>query len=450
MAYSFTQTLFMRNMAANGIGDYYGTDVELQDWLNVYLNGGTDPNGQPFLGYFNWANNVRIEKPANPTALAGGDWEVVWGPCVLSPTLLPHRAPGAPAAPNAPTDKTLKPACNSMYVAKSDNLNAYVVAIAATNPISFHDWLIEDVDVDPHLAPSWPIKFPFVPVPNAAPKEYAVSAATASGLSKLHAMKDGDKDIKTFLKDAASSAYTLYFTGHSLAGALSPTLAFDLYPDSSSKSGWAGVFTMPTADATPGTVDFINGKQQIWPLKDLTGFSQAYPPTTTANNDNFCPQWNCDILNANDVVPHAWNLLPMVIKPVPPKAVGFYTSFWGYVSEKVGAELTSAVDTAITGTGNGEYYTNIPHFPANGFTPTWGEYVWTYELDGSYGYPPKWTDKDPYDVENPMNSLGELGAMIMATHISQYCHYFGVEPAPRLPRLSTLHQKPAVSLAATA
>ncbi len=74
------------------------------------------PLGTSYAGFFSQMNS----------SLAGGDWKVVWGPCVYS------RKPTLPSS-----------ATNAMYVAYSAKLSTYVVAIAATNPTSLYDWVTE-------------------------------------------------------------------------------------------------------------------------------------------------------------------------------------------------------------------------------------------------------------------------------------------------------------------
>ncbi|MEI9928175.1 MAG: hypothetical protein WDN44_11360 [Sphingomonas sp.] len=78
--------------------------------------------------------------------------------------------------------------------------------------------------------------------------------------------------LKAYLDSVADPAETLIFTGHSLGGALAPTLALLLYPappasPTANVARWANIFILPTAGPTPGTQA----------IADL--FAAAYPPT---------------------------------------------------------------------------------------------------------------------------------------------------------------------------
>src|SRR5712692_2185945 len=233
MAYDIVQTSFLLGMASNGAAGIWATQSELLGYLNTYLNGGTDPIGTHYDGFF----------PQMNSKLAGGDWSVVWGPCLYSER---GDKPGE--------------ATNAMYVAYSPSLSTYVVAIAATNFLSIFDWLAEDFNVLPNYMAEWPLSVPFVQkshwpwfwhVPP------AISAATALGVSDLLTkLTDSSKGtIQEFLTATANSTDTLIFAGHSLAGALSPTLAFYLYPQPA-QSNWRQVLVLPTAGATPGNKKF--------------------------------------------------------------------------------------------------------------------------------------------------------------------------------------------------
>ncbi|MEN9864973.1 MAG: hypothetical protein RL748_563 [Pseudomonadota bacterium] len=58
-----------------------------------------------------------------------------------------------------------------------------------------------------------------------------------------------------FLNSKVNANDTLIFTGHSLAGALSPTMAMFLYSDPAN-SGWKSIHVQPSAGATPGNAAF--------------------------------------------------------------------------------------------------------------------------------------------------------------------------------------------------
>lgn len=190
-----------------------------------------------------------------------GRWEVVWGPAVVQ----------------AGNDGY---ALNAMYVAHSlDTPSWYVASIAGTNSSSLLDWLFEDLLVKNQ------IPWVFGTEPNAK-----IALCTAIGLVILLDSKpSGDRPnagriLIEFLKDLPKRDLDLSVTGHSLGGALSPTLALllkdiQLYWDSEYK---AKISTMPTAGPTAGNSAFSQYSDGI--LKEITRY------------------WN-----SLDVVPHAWN-----------------------------------------------------------------------------------------------------------------------------------------------
>src|ERR687888_2357735 len=97
MQYDIVQTTFLLSSAAGSANGASGTPDQVKAYLNAALNGGIDPLGKNFPGFF----------PSTNAMLAGGDWAVVWGPCVYCKDQL---SDGSFAA------------TNSMYVAHSRNL----------------------------------------------------------------------------------------------------------------------------------------------------------------------------------------------------------------------------------------------------------------------------------------------------------------------------------------
>ncbi|MEN2978400.1 triacylglycerol lipase [Tistrella bauzanensis] len=419
MAYDINQTVFMLSLASNAVAGIKATtsgyNTELVDYMAAGLNGGTLQDlsstgafaayqGPAWTGFFAKTN----------AELAGGDWQVVWGPCVW-------------VAPLKAGAKLLSLyATNSMYVAWSPSLATYVVAIAATNAANLMDWIDEDFDVYAHDTATWPPQIPFTVtrhdvLPATTPQ---ISAGTATGISALLSMTDPVQgSLKSFLASKADGGSTLWFTGHSLAGALSPTLAFYLYPDPAT-SGWGAINLFPSAGATPGN--------QAW----LDLFTAGYPDAT-------------DYVNLHDVVPRAWNMLPSVIGDKD--AAGNYPSIFGMLGSgtiSVGYTVSSLVHYMerrikdIT-------YANIPHqtFGAADFSSNWGLFTYTETTDAQ-GYTlktdpvwspwPAFTDANPVTAQNPPQPgkatvLGQIGRLILATHIDQYSKELGVSAPQLLP-----------------
>ena len=389
--YDIVQTAFLMSMVADEVSGIAATEAQLQSYLSAALSGGTDPLGTPFGGFF----------PLTNPRLAGGDWSVVWGPCVYSLT---------PAIANYST--------NAMYVAYSASLSTYVVAIAGTNPDSLYDWIQEDGDVSAIYMAKWPFALPFVRtthLPWVINPPPAVSAATALGVSNLLCdMTDPvNGTLQGFLTHAANPNSTLIVTGHSLAGALAPTLALYLYPKPLT-SGWKQVLVLPLAGASPGNAPFA------------ALFNAAYPPVAS---DVAAPygNWNTDYANMHDLVPHAWNQLDAVISGLDP--AGNFPSMYGVMNTIIGVGVTDVVDTAkALAVGGG--YQNLTQFK---FTPDWGYWAWTENPDGSWQYPPVWTTLTTYTDANPIASVEALGALIDAAHIDQYYNFFGVVPTQQMP-----------------
>lgn len=189
-----------------------------------------------------------------------GNWSVAWGPVVAR-------------------FNTTSCAINAMYVAEStDTPHTYVLAIAGTNPSSLFDWLVEDGLVSVQLP------WPYAVVPGAR-----ISLGAGVGLAILQNAAPGSGipgTGTTLLEFLAGIDKTdrpsLVVTGHSLGGALAPTLALWLHDVRIlwDLSGRMSLSTMPTAGPTAGNSAFA-------------AYSNEKLPTAR-------------FANAVDVVPHAW------------------------------------------------------------------------------------------------------------------------------------------------
>ncbi|HEX3553890.1 MAG TPA: hypothetical protein VIA62_11745 [Thermoanaerobaculia bacterium] len=198
-------------------------------------------------------------------SLIGSSWEIAWGPCV-------SQAPDSTYADNA------------MYVAHDTVNNIYVVAIAATNYASTYDIDIEDLDVTP-------IPWPYG---SSAPNGTKIATGTNDGVTALLAMQSQGQTLLSYLQgrtDASTS--TLIFTGHSLGGALAPTLALALTTLSLTPSDWKAMYVYPLAGPTSGNAAFA------------TYFSQTFHQSATGSQP--WQVWNADLANRLDTVPCAWN-----------------------------------------------------------------------------------------------------------------------------------------------
>lgn len=202
------------------------------------------------------------------TASIIGNWKAVWGPIVYA---------------NDPTSNSVH-ADNTMGMYYNADENVMVIAIAGTNVNSPYGWLVEDFSV--HTTKSWEAVTGVASSGN-------ISNGTYIGLSILQNMKNSKDEtvitaLKNFLTENPSlTGMQVAVAGHSLGGALSPTLALFL---SDTKSDWdpnsmTSIGAFPTAGPTPGD----------------EAFASYYEKQIAANKIYYLSQHN-----AIDVVPHAW------------------------------------------------------------------------------------------------------------------------------------------------
>ncbi|QHI35816.1 hypothetical protein IMCC3317_11640 [Kordia antarctica] len=202
------------------------------------------------------------------TAAIIGDWKAIWGPIVYA---------------NDPTSNSVH-ADNTMGMYYNATENVIVIAIAGTNVNSPFGWLVEDFSVNKTIA--WEL---VTGVPNSG----NISNGTHVGLDILLKMQNIEKDtvvsaLKSFLTaNPTLSDVQIAVAGHSLGGALSPTLALYL---SDTKNDWdpnskTSLGAFPTAGPTPGD----------------EGFASYYEKQIKAKKIYYLSQHN-----AIDVVPHAW------------------------------------------------------------------------------------------------------------------------------------------------
>jgi hypothetical protein len=196
-----------------------------------------------------------------------GAWNVVWGPAVIQQPF------GAGYA------------MNTMYVAQSAATpTQYVIAIAGTNPRSILDWIIEDGLVH------WQVPWVYALVEARGAK---IALGTAIGLAILQNMKPssqvpgGGSTLVEFLATVTTQPVQIAAVGHSLGGALAPTVALWLTDTQGFLSHWdphrnATLSALPTAGPTAGNAAFAgySGKKL---------------------GERLTPYYN-----TLDVVPHAW------------------------------------------------------------------------------------------------------------------------------------------------
>jgi hypothetical protein len=288
-------------------------------------------------------------------------WDVVWGPGYAADWGGEQGKPSGEA--------------NAMFVVRQRGSGdpLYVIAIAGTNTASKFDG-IEDLDTTPW---SWNLKNPG----NLKPQ---VTHGDWSGLANLLGIsKNGSKILGVVQGIPDKDSTTLWFTGHSLGGALSPMLMLALMdPDTDPKAVdtsqtqlglWKQVNLLATAGPSIGNQDFVTHFQQVF---------GAHNASTTF------------IWNGNDVVPHAWNYDTMMALTQPTNIYGIDLPPNGCAASK----LASAQNNA---TGSGKNYVMFEPTPA-----------FTFDLQ-EYTDPDAWTPDAKF--------FTQLGFQ----HLNAYVSYFG-------------------------
>lgn len=211
-------------------------------------------------------------------------WQLAWGPAVYKFAL-------------AELDD------NMLYVARDSHDPAHLaIATRGTNAPAILDWLVEDFDVVDQVA--WPVGQP--------PRGAKISKGTSEGLAILLRITPaaGPVPNQTLLEFLAAEGQKLQptplrldVTGHSLGGALSPTLALYLKDTQSSwdPTGKATLAVAPLAGPTAGNktfatysdsrlgfdVDRLHNPLDVVPLAWNVGtmktIPKLYPPPARAN-----------------------------------------------------------------------------------------------------------------------------------------------------------------------
>jgi len=254
---------------------------------------------------------------ANPTVqtVIGNDWTVVWGP---------EAYVDGPITDTVTATSAKFTTSNAMFVAYSAGSSVgagsqgrYVVAIAGTNPYSVYDWFTEDFTLTPGTTwqtalQTWADNSKTVDTTT----NPVITSGTYTGVTNLLAMTSpttsGSVTLVEYLRSLTPGTSTVTVTGHSLGGALSPTLALALIDKNNPLvSNWpaAQVYTYPTAGATPGNQDFSN---------------YFYTNFTASVATSPWQVWNAVVWNKLDVVPNAWTCQASLAAPNLLLIPGYY------------------------------------------------------------------------------------------------------------------------------
>ncbi|KAL4259544.1 AB hydrolase superfamily protein [Pleurotus pulmonarius] len=276
-SYNIHQQVFSLNTASNMTRCCHDTQGALQSKMDQAL--------QPAL------DKLKI-----------GPWKVVWGPTVWK--LKPEDN-------TASYDHSWFVAHNGVADWGNRNLcDTYVVSIAGTADHSLLD-AIEDVCVkdvvDFAAFTSLGASSPPVPTAHEAidPRKAYIASGTADGVYRILNIASAGQGttLAEFLGNISATASTrIVFTGHSLGGALSPTVALTALKSGMLSSVPQGnTFAYPTAGPSPGNGPFASLFAESLPLiKSDSG-------TTDDPNAAAYQVWNANIWNEYDIVPHAWN-----------------------------------------------------------------------------------------------------------------------------------------------
>lgn len=229
-----------------------------------------------FLAMQAYVTKVAQDTLSQTTALIG-NWSAVWGPIVYA---------ADPTSNSVHADNTM-----GLYYNALDNL--FVISIAGTNSNSAFGWFTEDFSVNSLV--EWES---ITGILNSG----HISKGTSIGLHVLLSMKDakGNTLIESLQQYLANhtipSCAEIAVAGHSLGGALAPTLALYL---SDKKAAWdpsnkLSISTYPTAGPSPGDKDFA------------TYYEKQIKANKIAYNSKY---------NAIDIVPHAWQSTDLATIP---------------------------------------------------------------------------------------------------------------------------------------
>lgn len=344
-SFDITQTAFLFNLIANSSSAAASPNAPAAQADLVWgaINGTKNLKQNPF------PNTIYTGLlPAYGSQLCGGDWTLKWGPGVYQIDAASGRAD------------------NTAYVVYSASLNTYVVAIAGTDPKAFWDWISEDLQVGNDYCVNWTGYSPTGAKPTPQPKADwtvpQISMGTALGVWALGSQLTQSSmsptpgvSLASYLTTlSTANSPTIIFTGHSLGGALSPTLA----NWTKAQLSGAKIIALPTAGPTPGNAQYQGAWDTSFPQLPVTNAGYA-----ATNLGNQVGNFNGDVWNEDDVVPHAWEYIyDAIVGPLKSGDLNYFTLQTTFVDKVIpkftlwttlaqiqgGVEATALAATAAT------------------------------------------------------------------------------------------------------
>lgn len=233
-------------------------------------------------------------------AVSGLGWAVVWGPVVWKND--PNNGLTGPDHVWFVAKKLRRAGLPDIYgISAAGSATIYNLVVNNTGVIQVVDFT------------TWATNTPPAPTSTIVDSGTYVAFGTAQGVHTLCSYPapmgaaGAGKTLSDFLRDLSRGSGTQFiFTGFSLGGTLSPTLALGLTKaDAGVFTAADEILTYPIAGASPGNVHFAGLFAEKFPMNSGSGYQV----------------WNGNVANTLDVVPQAWSTdvaQPQNLDKVPP------------------------------------------------------------------------------------------------------------------------------------